>query len=72
MRYIQSTSFFKFIYDTFGTLPVKLLKEWKKHRLYIYKCKLRIRFIKFCIQHEITPPHLGSLQRFNVHLHDYS
>jgi len=70
MRYIPSVSFFKFIHDTFGTLPVKLLKEWKKHRVNIYKCKLRIRFIKFCIQHEITPSHLSGLQRFNVHLRD--
>jgi len=49
---------------------LQFLKEWKKHRLNIYKCKLRIRFIKFCIQHEIIPSHLSGLQRFNVHLQD--
>jgi len=71
MRDIQSTSFFKFIYNTFGTSNVKLLKEWKKHRFNIYKCKLRIRFIKFCIQHEIIPAHLNSILHLNVHLFDH-
>jgi len=72
MRHYQRFSFFNFIYHTFGPPTVYFMKEWIKHRLSIYKCKLRIRFLKLCIQYEVIPPHVFSLQRFNVHLRDKS
>jgi len=70
MHRLQSSSFFKFIYNTFGSLPVQLLKGWIKNRLNIYKCKLRIRFLKFCIQFNIVPPHLYSLSKLSMYLRD--
>jgi len=72
MRCLPCTSFFNFIRNTFGSFPVKLLKEWIKHRQSIDKSRLRIRFIKSCIQHEIVPSHLYKMQHFNLHLHDHT
>jgi len=72
MHHLQNNSFFKYIYNVFGAIPVRLLKEWIEHRLSIYKSKLRIRFIKYCILNENVPPHLFGLQRFNIHLHDHT
>jgi len=71
MRHLHSFSFFKFIDYTFGSIPVRLLKDWTKYRRNIYKCKLRIRFIKFCIQNGVVPPHLFGVLNFNLHLRNH-
>jgi len=72
LSHLQRIDWIKYIYNVFGAIAVRLLKEWIKHRQSIYKSKLRIRFIKYCILNEIVPPHLFGLQRFNIHLHDHT
>jgi hypothetical protein len=52
-------NFFNFILMTFGLLAVKSMKLWIKYHRIIIKNKIRIRFIRTCINKNITPPHLN-------------
>jgi len=67
MRYITH-SFFKFILLTFGVYPMKLMKLWTKQRKNVIKSKYRIKFLKFCIEHNIVPQHLYQIQRHNINV----
>jgi len=61
-------SFFKFIFLTFGLEPVKLMKRWTKQRKIMIKNKCRIKFLKFCLEHNIVPQHLYQIQRHNINV----
>jgi len=56
---------------TFGAYALKLLKTWIKHRKLVIMSTIRIRFLKFCINNNITPQHLYFLQRHNINLSYY-
>lgn len=64
-------NFFMFIRTTFDEYPVTLLKCWTKHRRRIIMNRIRITFLKFCIQHKIIPPHLNCIQNSKLNLFNY-
>jgi len=68
----QSHNSFLILYVIFLVHSVKLLKLWIKHRKTIYRNRIRIRFIKFCIQHDVVPPHLYRIHNFNLNLYHHS
>jgi len=65
-------NFFNFIFVTFGLFPIKLMKLWIKYRKNVIKSKVRIKFLKICIQHNLTPQHLHTLYNFNINIRHFS
>jgi len=60
-------SFFKFIFFTFGTFPLRFMKLWMKQRKIIIMNKC-INFLKFCIEYNIVPQHLHRIHHYNINI----
>jgi len=69
MRY--SHGFFSYINTVFGQYTTRLLKSWIKLRRALIKIRIRIIFLKFYIQHNITPPHLYNIYGAKLFLSDH-
>jgi len=60
MRYLHS-NFFKYVSTTFGIFCSRLLKSWINQQKLIINNKIRVTFLKACIQHNIVPIHLRNI-----------
>jgi len=69
MRY--SHGFFSYVNTLFGRYTTKLLKSWIKLRRDLIKIRIRIIFLKFCIDYNITPPHAYNISKAHVFLFDH-
>jgi len=65
------SSFFNYIFCTFGGYSVGLLKSWIKIKKAIIKSKVRVKFLKHCIKCNIYPPHLYHFLDYNIHLNQH-
>ena len=62
-------TFFGYVRFYFGTETVIYMKKWTNLQKTITKMKLRIAFLKKCIRHNITPPHLNFCSRIANNLY---
>jgi len=60
MRYLHR-NFFKYVSTTFGILCSRLLKSWINQQKLIINNKIRVTFLKACIQNNIVPIHLQNI-----------
>jgi len=67
----HSHGFFSYINTVFGQYTTNLLKSWIKLRRDLIKIRIRTIFLKFCIQHNITPPHSYNISRTKFFLSDH-
>jgi len=66
------SNFFNFIFITFGLFPIKMMKLWIKHRKNVIKYKVRIKFLKICIQRNLIPQHLKTIYNFNINMQHFN
>jgi len=64
MRYYTYFNFFNYIKFYFGLRGIRNLNYFIKINKTITNCILRIRFLKACIKHSLTPVHLKGIQQF--------
>jgi len=67
MRY-KTQSFFNFILVTFGLYALRLMKQWTKQTKIVIKQECRIKFLKFCLEHNIVPQHLYRFHNYNINI----
>jgi len=67
MRFI-TTPFFKTIRDLFGIPTCSLLKKFIKYSNLSVRLRIRIHFVKTCINLELIPPHLYITRHNNLRL----
>jgi len=64
-------NFFEYIRTTFGDFSRSLLKTWIKQQKSIINNKIRVIFLKACIEHNIIPIHLQNITGNKLELSDH-